>query len=43
MKCRPLTDREGGRDIVRVNNDKVVVELMILFFYMKSIVYSFWS
>lgn len=38
MKCRPLTDREGGRDIVRVNNDKVIVELIFLLFYMKSIV-----
>lgn len=27
VKCRPLTDREGGRDIVRVNNDKEVVVL----------------
>ncbi|MCD7452409.1 Kinesin-like protein KIN-8B [Datura stramonium] len=27
VKCRPLTDREGGRDIVRVNNDKEVVIL----------------
>lgn len=23
LKCRPLTGREGGRDIVRVTNDKV--------------------
>ncbi|KAJ8567393.1 hypothetical protein K7X08_019601 [Anisodus acutangulus] len=27
VKCRPLTDKEGGRDIVRVNNDKEIVIL----------------
>ncbi|KAM7524309.1 hypothetical protein LguiA_014211 [Lonicera macranthoides] len=27
VKCRPLTDRERGRDIVRVNNDKEVLVL----------------
>ncbi|KAF3631293.1 putative WD-repeat protein [Capsicum annuum] len=29
VKCRPLTDKEGGRDIVRVNNDKGVYERSI--------------